>query len=263
MDDETDCEETIVDKLNSMLKQFDEGENSVIEKEQVVELMKIITNKFENDRNYQSSLETQLDALAEDCRHKEVEIERLSADAQDAINDCRRQAEAMAENMFSKISLEMNNRASMEKLVGRLQRDLTSAQSELRLHQIIVNNMDMKESVDILRANDRELRANGELKKKLFLVQQQLADAKCELQASRLNRDREMEVVALLASQLNNRAQGLEAKTGDIMSKLGKTDNFLKQNSNSSGTDSTSLGKEPNCDVRTEDDISCEENTES
>jgi hypothetical protein len=97
-------------------------------KVQALSLFEQMTSKFDEDAEYQKSLEEQVEMLADDCRQKDGEIDRLSVDAQEAINECRRQAEAMAENMFSKISREMNDRVSMEKLMGRLQRELTAAQ---------------------------------------------------------------------------------------------------------------------------------------
>jgi len=97
-------------------------------KTQSLYLLEQMMRKFEEDADYQKSLEEQVEILADECRQKDDEIERVSVDAQEAINECRRQAEAMAENMFSKISGEMNERVGVEKVVGRLQRELTATQ---------------------------------------------------------------------------------------------------------------------------------------
>ena len=117
-----------VEAMRSLVEETGEIEDIVDYKQKTKTLFGVLLRKMEEDAEYQRSLEEQIDMLADDCKHKDVEIERLSADAQDAINDCRRQAEAMAENMFSKISCEVNGRVTMETLVCRMQKDLSAAQ---------------------------------------------------------------------------------------------------------------------------------------
>ena len=103
-------------------------DDPAVYKIQVKQFLEKLVTVADEEVGYRKSLEEQVEFLVGECRDKDGEIERLSSEAQEAICECRRQAEEMGENMFSKISAEMEGRVSVEKLVARLQRQLTAAQ---------------------------------------------------------------------------------------------------------------------------------------
>jgi ElaB/YqjD/DUF883 family membrane-anchored ribosome-binding protein len=77
--------------------------------------------KLEEESTYQQELEDQIDELANELAKKDNAIAVLSQQAKDAIDDCKFQAEEIAEEMLSKIAAEVNQRMDVERLLRRLQ----------------------------------------------------------------------------------------------------------------------------------------------
>lgn len=124
-----DIDEDLIEESIRELMEMDSEGNEIDfnnYKRHVRELLEKLMMKFQSDLEYQKSLEYQVDVLNEECRQKDMEMEKLSNEAQAAINECRDQAEEMTENMLTRISHEVNKRASVERIVARLQKKLSS-----------------------------------------------------------------------------------------------------------------------------------------
>ncbi len=100
-----------------------DGEDFVSFKNRTKGLLAQLLRKLEEDVDYQHNLEQQIDDLDRDGKIREHDIERISRQAREAIEDCKAQAEDMAEDMLSKMASEVDRRCSLERLVVRLQAD--------------------------------------------------------------------------------------------------------------------------------------------
>lgn len=84
-------------------------------------LLEHLLSKLEEDVDYQRSLESQIEDLEISVMVKDRDMQRLSEQAREAIDDCKLQAEEMSEDMLGKIATEVNQRISVERLLVRLQ----------------------------------------------------------------------------------------------------------------------------------------------
>ena len=89
-----------------------------------------VLEKLERDAEYRQGLEEDLEKLEVQFNRKSEELERISNEAQDAIYECKLQAEELGEDLVSKINQEMGLRLSAECLVRRLQRELIISQRQ-------------------------------------------------------------------------------------------------------------------------------------
>ena len=77
--------------------------------------------KLEENSDHIYSLEHRVKFLEQECEDKDLDIEKMSISMQEAVNDCRQEAEDMVGELMSKVSMEVNRRLEIEGLVRRLQ----------------------------------------------------------------------------------------------------------------------------------------------
>ena len=102
-------------------KSKDEEEDFATYKARMKDLLEQLLLKLEEDVDYQKNLELQIEDLERDLKAKDYDIERLSRQAKDAIDDCKSQANEMAQEMISKLNLEMERNAQYKSLLIQLQ----------------------------------------------------------------------------------------------------------------------------------------------
>jgi hypothetical protein len=84
--------------------------------------------KLEEDQDYIYSMAHKIKSLEDDCTQKDLEIEKMSSDMQEALTECRMEAEEMAEDMLTKIASEVRQRHDTEKVVFRLEAECSRLQ---------------------------------------------------------------------------------------------------------------------------------------
>ena len=77
--------------------------------------------KLEENSDHIYSLEHRVKFLEQECEDKDMDIERLTLSMQDAVNECRQDAEEMVNELMGKVSMEVNQRHEVEGLLRRLQ----------------------------------------------------------------------------------------------------------------------------------------------
>lgn len=81
-------------------------DNEIVEyKQKVKVLLDRLMEKFDQDIEYQRDLEQRIDSLEVENMAKDICIKRLSRDAKEAINECKCEADNMAEKMMSTVKL--------------------------------------------------------------------------------------------------------------------------------------------------------------
>jgi hypothetical protein len=83
----------------------------VVYREKVKGLLENVMIKFDQDVEYQRDLEEQIDSLETENLSKDKCIKRLSRDAKEAIDECKCEADGMAEKMMSTVKLLQNDNA--------------------------------------------------------------------------------------------------------------------------------------------------------
>lgn len=79
--------------------------------------------KLEENSDHIYSLEHRVKFLEQECEDKDLDIEKMTMSMQEAVNDCRQEAEEMVGELMGKVSVEVNQRHEIEGLVRRLQSD--------------------------------------------------------------------------------------------------------------------------------------------
>lgn len=77
--------------------------------------------KLEENSDHIYSLEHRVKFLEQECEDKDLDIENVTSSMQDAVNDCRQEAEEMVGELMGKVSAEVKQRHEVEGLVRRLQ----------------------------------------------------------------------------------------------------------------------------------------------
>ena len=83
-------------------------------------MMEEVELKLLDGLKYSRGLESDIENLREELHSRSVQMERLSFDAQEAIDDCKLQAESLCQEMISKVTSEFRNRKDTEKLLYKL-----------------------------------------------------------------------------------------------------------------------------------------------
>jgi hypothetical protein len=83
----------------------------VLYREKVKGLLENVMIKFDQDVEYQRDLEEQIDSLETENLSKDKCIKRLSRDAKAAIDECKCEADGMAEKMISTVKLLQKDNA--------------------------------------------------------------------------------------------------------------------------------------------------------
>jgi hypothetical protein len=79
--------------------------------------------KLEENSDHIYSLEHRVKFLEQECEDKDLDIEKMSVSMQQAVDDCRQEAEEMVGELMGKVSVEVSQRQEVEGLVRRLQAD--------------------------------------------------------------------------------------------------------------------------------------------
>jgi hypothetical protein len=83
----------------------------VLYREKVKGLLENVMIKFDQDVEYQRDLEERIDSLETENLSKDKCIKRLSRDAKEAIDECKCEADGMAEKMMATVKLLQNDNA--------------------------------------------------------------------------------------------------------------------------------------------------------
>jgi hypothetical protein len=108
--DNVSLDQLIIGLLNSSQQECDFGAY----KHKVKVLLENLVHKFDQDIDYQRDLEEQIDRLEVENMAKDKCIKRLSRDAKEAINECRCEADDMAEKMMSTVKLLQADNALLQ-----------------------------------------------------------------------------------------------------------------------------------------------------
>lgn len=159
-----------IESLGSLQLQTDEGgvEHIAEYKRRTKELLERLLRKLTEDVAYQRGLEDQLEVLEDSLADKDAQIAKLSAKAHRAIDDCKAQAEEMAEDFMSKVEMEVSARSSLESIIRRQQCELSmfkaasraSKADPSRLLSVRVENESLKLENESLRAEFAQTRAS-------------------------------------------------------------------------------------------------------
>ena len=92
--------------------------------------------KLEENSDHIFSLEHRVKFLEQECEDKDLDIEKMTISMQEAVNDCRQEAEEMVGELMGKVSVEVNQRHEIEGLVRRLQSDNAKLKVSQQIHCI-------------------------------------------------------------------------------------------------------------------------------
>jgi hypothetical protein len=84
-------------------------------------LMEVLLVKIEENSDQMYALEHRVKYLEQECDSKDIQIEKITSAMQDAVDDCRVEAEEMVEEMVRKVSVEVDQRRDAEIIILRLQ----------------------------------------------------------------------------------------------------------------------------------------------
>lgn len=181
-------------------KSKDEEEDFATYKARMKDLLEQLLLKLEEDVDYQKNLELQIEDLERDLKAKDYDIERLSRQAKDAIDDCKSQANEMAQEMISKLNLEMERNAQYKSLLIQLQSENFRLKSDLRIQQYA----DASENSQGATAYMTDLRSEMES------LKLQLAQSQAKALAIKRQRDNEMTVVLGVIKSWESRFANLQ-----------------------------------------------------
>lgn len=136
-------------------------------KKMTKDLLERLLGKLESDQEIQRALEDQIFTLEAGMKGKDQVIESFAEQAKEAIDECKGQAESMAEDLMTKIELEVNHRSDLEHLVRRLQGKLSLLQSELDVYRAAPNG-----AASVVELLQRSLAKNERQKRELAAVKQ-------------------------------------------------------------------------------------------
>lgn len=77
--------------------------------------------KLEENSDHIYSLEHRVKFLEQECEDKDLDIEKMTMSMQEAVQDCRQEAEEMVGELMDKVSAEVTHRHEVEGLLRRLQ----------------------------------------------------------------------------------------------------------------------------------------------
>eukprot|EP00602_Paraphysomonas_sp_CaronLab_P002861 CAMPEP_0185028400 /NCGR_PEP_ID=MMETSP1103-20130426/14057_1 /TAXON_ID=36769 /ORGANISM="Paraphysomonas bandaiensis, Strain Caron Lab Isolate" /LENGTH=361 /DNA_ID=CAMNT_0027562799 /DNA_START=191 /DNA_END=1276 /DNA_ORIENTATION=- len=151
--------------------------------------------KLEENSDQIYSLEHRVKYLEQECESKDIHIEKITVAMQEAVDDCRQEAEDMVEEMVRKVSAEVNQRRDAELLVCRLQSEVSRLKDTLHLQKLpgIEQNLDDI----IIEIQERESRTFEE---ELGNLKMELRMKDDELQTLRRQREAEMEATISVVS---------------------------------------------------------------
>ena len=84
-------------------------------------LMEHLLLKLEENNEQMYALEHRVKYLEQECDSKDIQIEKITSAMQDAVDDCRVEAEEIVEEMVRKVSVEAEQRRDAELVICRLQ----------------------------------------------------------------------------------------------------------------------------------------------
>jgi len=174
--------------------------------------------KLEEDVEYQRSLEEQIDALEDDLKSKELEVEFIKHEARKALEDTKQQADDMAAQLLARVSAEVSARLDVERVMRRLQKENSRMLSDLRLHRVASGGSSGTKSAAAHLA-DAKLEAQE--------AQEQLQEAMTIIKRKDKQRQGELAAVGALVTvwesrinSLNERVKTSEAENADLRAKL-------------------------------------------
>lgn len=77
--------------------------------------------KLEENNDQIYSLHHRVKYLEQECESKDIHIEKITIAMQEAVDDCRIEAEELVEDMSRKVASEVTQRHEVERIVCRLQ----------------------------------------------------------------------------------------------------------------------------------------------
>lgn len=98
-------------------------------------LIEALIADMEENSDQLFALEHRVKYLEQECDSKDIQIEKITSAMQDAVDDCRVEAEEMVEEMVRKVSAEVDLRRDSEIIILRLQ----SENSRLKVTTICSN----------------------------------------------------------------------------------------------------------------------------
>lgn len=137
------------------------------DKKMTKDLLERLLGKLESDQEIQRTLEDQIYTLEAGMKGKDQVIESFAEQAREAMDECKWQAESMAEDLMTKIELEVSHRSDLEHLVRRLQGKLSLLQSELDVYRAAPNG-----AATVVELLQRSLAKNERQKRELAAVKQ-------------------------------------------------------------------------------------------
>jgi hypothetical protein len=137
------------------------------DKKMTKDLFERLLGKLESDQEIQRTLEYQIYTLEAGMKDKDQVIESFAEQAKEAMDECKGQAESMAEDLMTKIELEVSHRSDLEHLVRRLQGKLSLLQSELDVYRAAPNG-----AATVVELLQRSLAKNERQKRELAAVKQ-------------------------------------------------------------------------------------------
>ncbi|CAE7312671.1 unnamed protein product [Symbiodinium microadriaticum] len=148
--------------------------------------------KFEENNDQIYALEHRVKYLEQECDIKDSHIEKITSAMQDAVDDCRLEAEEMLEEMGQKVSVEIEQRRDAELIILRLQAENCRLKDTLRL-QLLPG---IEQSLDAVIENAQERGA--------LAYEAEIADLRHMVQASaeelaQLKQQREAEMTATIS----------------------------------------------------------------
>ena len=95
--------------------------------------------KLEENSDYIYSLEHRIKFLEQECEDKDADLDKMSNSMQQAVSECRNEAEDMVNELMEKVSLEVGQRRDVELLARRLQKENAKLKVRVCFHSVLNN----------------------------------------------------------------------------------------------------------------------------
>lgn len=124
------------------LSQFVSDENNADEdlpsyKAKMKVLLEQLMLKLEEDVDYQRNLEVQIDDLEKEVARKDFLLDQLRLQVKDATESNKVQMESFADDLMEKVKIERSRRHGLEKIILRLQNEVSKYERESRMAKLI------------------------------------------------------------------------------------------------------------------------------